>query len=198
MLGPALLVAPAPVGESPAAYPITLPGAGWYDYWTGLRIDASRWSETPRLERLPVFVRPGAILPRQPLVQSTSQTPAGPLQLAVYPGPDCRGTLYLDDGASFAYRSGAFLRQAVRCQVRPGDIRLDFDAREGRYAPWWREIDVEVHGMASAPHRVMQGGAVLQSRYDALAQTLHVTVPDPARGAELRIQSAYRRGESAR
>ena len=37
--------------------------------------------ETPALERLPVFVRPGTILPRQPLVQSTAETPDGPLSV---------------------------------------------------------------------------------------------------------------------
>lgn len=187
MLGSDLLVAPAPVGESPAPYPVTVPGSGWYDYWSGLRIDASRWSETPRLDRLPVFVRPGAILPRQPLVQSTSQTPAGPLQLSVYPGADCRGQLYLDDGVSFAYRSGVYLRQGVHCRVEPRAIIVEFDAREGRYPPWWRQIDLEVHGMASAPRRVLFGSAPVPSRYDGAQQSLRITLPDAA-GARVRIE----------
>ena len=50
---------------------------------------ADRRGETrqrrPQLDRLPVFVRPGAILPRQPLVQSTGETPKGALELDVYP-----------------------------------------------------------------------------------------------------------------
>ena len=58
---------------------------------------------TPALDRLPVFVRAGAILPGQALVQSTSETPQGPLSLDVYPGDDCRGTIYADDGHSMAY-----------------------------------------------------------------------------------------------
>jgi alpha-glucosidase len=190
MLGPDLLVAPASVGESPAPYPVTVPGSGWYDYWTGLRIDAAHWSETPRLDRLPVFVRPGAILPRQPLVQSTNQTPAGPLQLSVYPGPDCRGRLYLDDGVSFAYQSSAYLRQAVRCRVEPRVIIVEFDAREGRYPAWWRQIDLEVHGLASAPRRVLLGTLALPSRFDAAHQTLRILLPDVAAGARLSIEIA--------
>ncbi len=189
LLGPNLLVAPAPVGESPFAYSIVLPGAGWYDYWTGLRAEAAVVTETPRLERLPVFVRPGAILPRQPLVQSTAQTPDGPLQLAVFPGPDCRGQLYFDDGVSFAYRRGVFLRQVVRCSSAAGRTLVDFDARQGRYAPWWHRIELAVHGVTAAPHRVRCGGEDLTSRYDAASQTVFVELPDTAKAARVSIDA---------
>jgi alpha-glucosidase len=103
-LGKALLIAPPPKMESPQSYDVCLPAGGWYDYWTGHAVagtmspdrggdGATHISETPRLERLPVFVRAGTILPRQPLVQSTSEKPVGPLYLDVYPGDDCSGTI---------------------------------------------------------------------------------------------------------
>ena len=55
---------------------------------------------------MPVYVRAGAILPRERLVQSTAQTPAGPLALEIYPGEYCHGTLYDDDGKTYAYEGG--------------------------------------------------------------------------------------------
>ena len=76
-------------------------------------------TETPRLDRLPVFVRAGTILPRQPLVQSTQQKPEGPLSLDMYPGDDCDGVLYADDGHSMAYAGRGFLRQRLRCAATP-------------------------------------------------------------------------------
>ncbi len=88
-VGRDLLVAASPKPDSPEPYDICLPASGWYDYWTGRRLATAKTSETPRLDHLPVFVRPGTILPRQPLVQSTSETPKGPLQLDIYPGEDC-------------------------------------------------------------------------------------------------------------
>jgi len=142
-LGEDLLVAASPHPEQPRAYDICLPGKGWYDYWTGARVDAEKVRETPTLERLPVFVRPGAILPRQPLVQSTSEVPNGPLELHVYPGGDCRGEIYLDDGVSV---SGASLRQGIRCTVTAKGVTLAFGARQGTYRPWWHAIAVTVHG----------------------------------------------------
>lgn len=188
MLGGDLLIAPAPTGESPFAYSIRLPGPGWYDYWSGARLASADQTETPRLERLPVFVRPGAILPRQPLVQSTLQSPTGALQLSVYPGPPGGVDLYLDDGVSFAYRSGRYLRQYVACQTNPREITIDFAPRQGHFAPWWHTIDLDVHGIATRPARVMLGRSAVATEYDAAGQTLRLKLPDIVTGARLSIE----------
>jgi alpha-glucosidase len=142
-LGRDLLVAAPPRPEQPRAYDVCLPDKGWYDYWTGLPVVSEKINETPKLDRLPVFVRPGAIIPRQPLVQSTADTPAGPLELDVYPGKDCRGELYLDDGVSLRSSS---LRQTITCNTSPNGIELRFGERRGTYRPWWKSISVTVHG----------------------------------------------------
>src|SRR5258707_14066364 len=103
MLGDRLLIAPPPNFESPAAYRICLPAGGWYDYWSGARVDplqvvnapgapgatTQTVSAVPSLASLPVYVRAATILPRQPLVQSTADKPQGPLPLEIYPGGDC-------------------------------------------------------------------------------------------------------------
>ncbi|WP_242618269.1 DUF5110 domain-containing protein [Edaphobacter modestus] len=56
----------------------------------------------------------------QPLVQSTNDVPNGPLTLRVYPGGNCRGTLYQDDGTTFAYERGGFRRMEFSC-AQDGD-----------------------------------------------------------------------------
>jgi alpha-glucosidase len=106
-------------------------------------VDVEKLRETPTLELLPVFIRPGAILAKQPLVQSTADTPKGPLELHVYPGEDCRGELYFDDGVSIR---GSSLRQALSCRVTAKGVRLTFGTREGSWKPWWSSIAVTVHG----------------------------------------------------
>ena len=183
LLGRDLLVAPSPTGESPAAYRINLPGVGWYDYWTGARIAATTTEETPRLDRLPVFVRPGAIVPKQPLVQSTVETPRGDLELAVYPGEDCSGSIYLDDGVSFDYRSGAYLRQTVRCDAHG----LTFEARQGRFKPWWRGISIVMHGWDGPAPKVTFGGKAVMASVDPEKRTLRFTLPDIARAGSVTI-----------
>ena len=192
-LGRALLVAPPPKPESPESYDVCLPAGGWYDLWTGKAVTAAEGGaidtvrETPRLDRLPVFVRAGAIVPTQPLVQSTAETPAGPLSLDVYPGADCRGTLYLDDGHSLAFAKGHYLRQAIRCsRDGTGGLRISFEPREGDYRPWWQALSITVHGW-SRPGSVTVGGKAMETRFDADAGTLRFDLPDMAGGGEVAI-----------
>jgi alpha-glucosidase len=176
LLGDRLLVAPPPTLESPQAYQICLPAGRWYDYWTG-EPAAQMLSVTPALDRLPVFVRAGAILPGQGLVQSTSETPQGPLSLDVYPGDDCRGTIYADDGHSMAYTRQGYLRQRVTCVQTDAGVDIDFGAREGRYQPWWHQVTVRVHHWAGGAR------ASLDRKHLADPQVrdgiLSVTLDDP-------------------
>lgn len=180
-VGRDLMVAASPKPESPQPYGICLPGEGWYDYWTGRRIVGEQASETRRIEHLPVFVRAGAILPRQAVTQSTAETPTGPLLLDVYPGPNCRGELYWDDGETVNYRRGGFLRQSLRCVVGKDGVQLLFGRRQGSYRPWWREVTVTVHGW-NGRAQVRSAGRTVPATVDENAVTVRLTLPDQPRG----------------
>jgi alpha-glucosidase len=186
LLGDRLLIAPAPDGESPSAYSVCLPAGGWYDYWTGAKVRAATVNVTPVLDRLPVFVRAGAILPRQPLVQSTADTPQGPLTLDIYPGDDCRGVIYADDGHSLAHEHQGYLRQIVRCEQTDAGIAVDFEAREGGFQPWWRQLEVRVHDWGG-PGRASLDGRVVTDRILPHSGTLRVTLGDQRGPARLSI-----------
>jgi alpha-glucosidase len=168
LLGPSLLIAPSPSPEEIGQYEVNLPPGIWYDYWSGERLDrraqtASRDLEqrdaklpnkplliTPTLADLPVYVREGTILPIAPLTQSTEETPVGPLTLRVYAGQNCRGDLYQDDGKTFAFRSGQFLRRQFACAVNPdGTLTINLGTREGSFAPWWKQVRIETFGWRS-------------------------------------------------
>jgi alpha-glucosidase len=146
MWGEALLVAPSPWPESPQPYKLILPPGDWFDEASGKKLVEAPIL-TPTAGVLPVFVRAGSILPSQPLVQSTAETPQGPLTLDIYPGPTCHGSLYADDGASLAYKRGAYFRQRLTCASdQPGEWHLDIAAPEGAFTPWWRSFRVRLHG----------------------------------------------------
>jgi alpha-glucosidase len=183
LLGDRLLVAPPPTLESPQAYQICLPAGRWYDYWTG---EPAVVTSTPALGRLPVFVRAGAILPGQALIQSTSETPQGPLSLDVYPGDDCSGTIYADDGHSMAYTREDYLRQRVRCVQNDAGIDIDFDARSGRFQPWWHQVTVRVHHWAGGAQ------AYLDRKHIADPQVrdgvLSMTLDDPRGKSRLSLK----------
>jgi alpha-glucosidase len=157
MWGADLLVAPPPFGEQPAASAVPLPPGGWYDYWTGRWIGQSAGKSLlkrqviPRAGVLPVFVRAGAIIPRQPLVQHTGERPDGPLRLDVYPGPDALGSIYQDAGDGFGYRAGDYYRATFRCRATPDGLMISRDAVDGDHRPWWSEITVVAHGRDKSP-----------------------------------------------
>ena len=158
-LGGQLLIAGAPRPEQADSYQACLPaapnGGGWYDYWTGEAMNPApapqggfgQLTLTPRLDALPVFVRAGTILPRAPLTQSTSIRPTGNLELVIYPGPDCAGEIYEDDGVSMGFTRGQFLRQKFACSADgKGLTSLTIAAREGPFKPWWSGITLTIAG----------------------------------------------------
>jgi len=141
--GPDLLVLPKPFEFAEPYYP-RLPPGQWYDFWTGA-VSSGTLALDPPLGTLPVFVRAGAIIPEQPLIQHVGETPKGPLGLRVYPGPDCRGELYLDDGETFAYKRGVFLRQSFGCSVSSDAVTVELSPAEGSYKPWFDKVEVVVY-----------------------------------------------------
>ena len=201
MLGDRLLVAPPPNFESPAAYDICLPAGGWYDYWSGARVEQLRIvkapgaagttaqiaSAVPSLASLPVYVRAGTILPRQPLVQSTAQTPQGPLSLEIYPGDDCHGVLYADDGHSLGYQRGSYLRQELHCTANADELKIGFEARRGNFHPWWTQLQIHVHGWRGTASATLAGQEV-PTQADAKRQELTLGIADQSAPAELLIQ----------
>src|SRR5215471_3168865 len=81
--GSDLLIEPK-VDETLDPMTLFVPSGTWYDYWTGERLTGPSYKKVkPALGDLPVLVRGGAIVPREPLVQSTSEVPKGPLELRV-------------------------------------------------------------------------------------------------------------------
>jgi alpha-glucosidase len=167
---------------------------------------------TPTLETLPVYVRGGTIIPIQPLVQSTEEKPQGPLTLRVYaPSPtpknsvistgggaaaaverpasqslpgDCHGTLYQDDGISFAFRNGAFLRMESTCERTPEGLRIHIGKHEGTFQPWWNQIRVEVYGYNSTASIATANNQPVQTNATETSP-LAITLPDPGTGIDL-------------
>ena len=187
LLGDRLLIAPPASWEPAQDYTIKLPGSGWFDYWTGLPLLSGQVIEKPRIDHLPVFVRAGSILARQPLVQSTSQRPDGPLELHVYPGADCAGQIYLDDGESFAYTRGEYLRQRFTCASGADSLQIGLGRRAGTFAPWWKQISIIVHGWTRTTSKVLLDETPISAQLDASGATLRIELPDQADAATIRI-----------
>jgi alpha-glucosidase len=142
------------------------------------------------LATLPVFVRPGTILPIEPLVQSTEEQPSGPLTLRVFPGANCSGTLYQDDGTSFAYQRGEFLRMSFSCQgsATHGGMNIHIGKHDGSYPAWWKEIAIQVNGLSARPSSVTVNGKTVTFTYTDTSAT--IVAEDRGNGIDVALQSA--------
>lgn len=185
LLGPDLLVAPV-VSETRDAHVVTLPPGEWYDYWTGSRVAGkdNRIESHPRLQDVPLYVRAGAIVPMQPLVQHTGETPRGPLELHAWlPSPasrePCRGALYQDDGGTFAYREGNYLRMAYACEVSTEEVSLRGRIEHAGFTPWWRSVRLTVHGVEAEPRALHVGTRRVEGwRHDRADRSVVLVLPD--------------------
>ena len=179
LFGRDLFVAPVTT-EMVDAQDITLPPGDWYDFWSGAKHEHSEKIQLhPRLQEMPLYVRAGSIVPMQPVVQDTGETPDGPLELRVYPGDDCSGSLYEDDGHTFAYQKGEILRIHYSCTSSPSSLTMTSSIEKHGYKPWWNSTALTIYGAVNAPKEVRIGERVTQDwRFDSQTHTVTLTVPD--------------------
>jgi len=211
LLGRSLLVAQSPFPDEVDDYTVALPPVGWYDYWTGARVESATGRKAidntavvqpevrihRTLDTLPVFVRAGSIVPEQPLVQSTDEKPQGPLTLRVYPpttvGGDCDGSLYLDDGVSYNFKNGDSLRVEFTCRLTAQGVILIVAPHKGSFAPWWQQLSIEIYGAAkpaaSATASAINGDKAgpVSTGYDSEHHRIVALVPDDGKGLELQL-----------
>ncbi|MBR4242852.1 MAG: DUF5110 domain-containing protein [Bacteroidaceae bacterium] len=84
-------------------------GAVWYDFWTNRQYKGGQdvTLETT-LDRVPMFVRAGSILPLGPEMQYVGEKAWDNLEMRVYPGADASFLLYEDEGDNYNYEKGTY------------------------------------------------------------------------------------------
>src|ERR1019366_2470025 len=176
MFGPAILV--NPVTEAGAtSRSVYLPaGASWYDFWTGSSLRGGQTvSAAAPLERLPLYVRAGSILPLGPQLQYTSEKPADPIELRIYRGADGKFALYEDDGESYGYERGE--HSTIVFTWDDSSKALSIGARTGSFPGMLRERTFNVV-LVDKDHGVGESLTATPDetvRYDGTAPTIRLT-----------------------
>ena len=108
------------------------------------------------LERMPVHVRAGSVLPLGPVKQYAAEALDAPIEVRVYPGADGHYTLYDDAGEGRGYARGEHARIPLQWNDSAGTLTIG--ARQGRYAGMPRRLKFTLvvvgpqqgHGLAQA------------------------------------------------
>lgn len=202
LIGRDLLVAPVLV-ENARSVEVYLPAGEWFDFWTGEKFTGPRQIRVAApLDRIPLFVRGGAIIPLQQVVQYVDEAPINPLRLRIFPSDESAGTVYEDDGVSEDYRQGKHARTTIRARHTAQDIVVEIAQRQGTYVPPSRSYLLELHALEREPTRVAVAGRSLTRRethrellqelegwsYDPVTKTAWVKFPDTGQATTVTIR----------
>jgi alpha-D-xyloside xylohydrolase len=131
LFGPAILVSPVTT-QGATSRTVYLPKAMWYDFWTGATLEGGKRIEADApLAKIPLYVRAGSIIPMGPTMEWSTEKPADPIEIRVYPGADGDFTLYEDENDNYDYAKG----QHATIQLHWDDAAkmLTIGAREGSF-----------------------------------------------------------------
>lgn len=181
MFGHDLLVAPV-LWPRDTTRELRLPKGEWFEYWTNRRYEGGKEVKVAApIDRLPIFVKEGAIIPTQQVVQFTDEKPVNPLTLTVYPAQSSSSQYYEDDGTTFGYEKGIYLQRTFRQQRTKNKVTLTLSRVEGSFRPNDRAVVVRFVEVPSRPTKVLVSASVLDlSRweYDSIQHILTISIRD--------------------
>jgi alpha-glucosidase len=170
MFGDHLLVSPV-VEQGQTVKQIYLPAGRWIDWFKGTTYQGGRSIDYPidsaHWDDVPLFIRDGAIIPTQPVMDYVDQHPVTTLTVDVFPAPTASHfDYYDDDGVSYAYEHGEYFSQTLSTRGTQGNAEFSIAAPTGSYRPALQYYLVQWH--TDAAGQISHQGAALVS-YDNLA-----------------------------
>ena len=156
LLGESMMVCPVTVKGAQTRV-IYLPKGTWVDYWTGRSYAGKQYIqvETP-LDRIPILVKAGAIIPMQEAMDYVGQKPVDRITFDLFPGGSSEFTLYDDDGKSLDYQSGKFAATVIHSEQTEDRLDVQIDKPNGAYQLPKRTYRLKIH-TPSAPQSVAAG-----------------------------------------
>ena len=189
LYGPDMLVAPVTTPGDVASTTVWFPPGTWVDFFTGATFTGpSSATLAIPLDRMPVFVRQGGIVPEQPSTGGSG--PPHALTALVYPGSPGSFDLYGDAGTGLGYTKGQRTDTLISTSSSapaggPASVRVTIGAARGSYPGEPTSVSTTIEMVdVTRPDRVTLDGRSLTTRsgsgrrwaYQASAATLTVHV----------------------
>lgn len=173
LLGKELLVAPV-VEKGAVTKEVYVPEGEWIDFNDGKTVySGPKWITVDApLNRIPVFIKKGTILPMMPVMQYIHEQPDYPVILEIFPGKlnkESAFTLYEDDGESRDYEQNIFSKTTFTGKTTKEGYALTIHAREENgYKPEQRSIVVKLHTSVKPKNVTVDGKKVKKVKTTAL------------------------------
>jgi alpha-glucosidase len=157
LFGPGILV--APVASTENAVKVYLPEGSWYRFGTDEKFEGNKIILVESgLDNLPVFIKAGAIIPMQNVIQSTADKGDGVLCLNIWYGDKPESfTYYEDDGTTYKYRNGEYYKRII--EFLPGH-QISLHRISGNYSSKFRSVRLTLHGFPSGSEFKVDGQPV--------------------------------------
>ncbi|HEX2909975.1 MAG TPA: TIM-barrel domain-containing protein [Chloroflexia bacterium] len=203
-LGDQLIAAPMVFPADPvtgqAAMDVWVPEGVWTDYQTRESFEGPRWVHlTGDLERIPLLVKAGSILPQAPLAETTDAIPKDKLILRVFPGKEGRYRFYEDDGLTEAYHRGEFEWTTITMRAdgeNACEIRVEPVEGNCPVLPPARSYEVYLEATHKPAAIYINGQPLAEWRYDLDTLQTIISVSSQAKDQALTIRVEAGEGQT--
>jgi alpha-D-xyloside xylohydrolase len=110
----------------------------WFDFWTGETIEGGQTikADAP-IEKLPLYIKAGSIIPLGPFLQYSTEKPADPIELRIYPGANGSFILYEDENDNYNYEKGIY--STIKFEWDEAQCQLKIANRKGEFPGMLKE-----------------------------------------------------------
>lgn len=188
LLGSHLMVAPI-IRQGEVARCVYLPAGDWFDFWTGACSRGANHVVAPApINRIPVFVRAGGLIPMGPVQQYVGERSSCTMALHCWPGQG-HFNWYEDDGQTNRYQDGVFHRRAITLTPIKGALVLRFSAVQGEFPSRYASWRILVHAASSSAQAFFEG-TQLPAKFNTRTKVLSLTIPNSVTEFSIHIEGA--------
>jgi alpha-glucosidase len=169
LFGEDLLAAPV-IQPGETTRKVYLPRGTWFDFGSGRSYTGPiTFTVDAPLDATPMFVRGGAIVPMQQVIEFDNQVPIDPLTFEIYPEGASSREYYEDDGISLDYQRGVYLHERITAVDNDNSLTIKTADLSGKYMPPSRSLLLKVHAQSGPAKAVKLNGQELESVTSATA-----------------------------
>lgn len=163
LMGDHILVCPVLEPNAKSRY-VYLPKGRWYNFWTNKAYDGGKEILADALlDEIPLFVREGAVIPFNPVMQYTGEKKIDQLILNVYYGGEKTNSyLYEDAGDGYDYEKGIYNTKRFKVQCTETSMKLALKSN-GHYEPDYSTYKLIIHGIPFTPSGVLLNEKIVES-----------------------------------